>query len=139
VDEKKEEKLERSTVSARLPETVAEQWENREGPVVFTTVDELGVPNSIYAGIVKKLDDGRILVVDNYFNKTKKNIMKGTKVSVLFITKERKSFQIKGAVEYHKNDSIHAELKTWVDSKYPALGAAVVNVEQVYSGAERLL
>ncbi|MBN1306588.1 MAG: pyridoxamine 5'-phosphate oxidase family protein [Chitinispirillaceae bacterium] len=108
-------------------------------PIVFSTVDENGVPNSIYAGIAKKLDDGRILVVDNYFDKTKKNIAKGTMGSVLFITKERKSFQVKGTVEYHKDDEIHAQLKTWVDSKYPAVGAAVVNVEQVYCGAERLL
>jgi predicted pyridoxine 5'-phosphate oxidase superfamily flavin-nucleotide-binding protein len=123
----------------KIPDLVREQWENREGPIVLTTVDNGGVPNSIYAGIVKMLEDGRILVVDNYFDKTKKNILHGTTGTVLFITKERKSFQVKGRVEYHKDDEIHAQLKTWVDPKYPAVGAAVVNVEQAYRGAERLL
>jgi uncharacterized protein len=124
---------------AELPSLVNEQWENREGPIVFTTVDNEGTPNSIYAGCIKKLNDGRILIVDNYFDKTKSNIMSGTNGSILFITKERKSFQVKGAVEYHKDDDIYADMKAWVDPKYPAHGAAVVNVEQVYCGAERLL
>jgi predicted pyridoxine 5'-phosphate oxidase superfamily flavin-nucleotide-binding protein len=124
---------------AKLPDLVSEQWENREGPIVLTTVDKEGTPNSIYAGCFRKLDDGRILIVDNRFDKTKKNILNGTTGAVLFITKERKSFQIKGTVEYHKDDTIYAEMKAWVDPKYPALGAAEVNVEQVYCGAQRLL
>jgi hypothetical protein len=123
---------------ANLPERISEQWENRDGPVVLTTVDESGMPNSIYASVVKKLADGRIAVVDNYFDKTKKNILSGTKVTVLFITKERKSFQIKGTVEYHTSDEIHREIKEWVDPKYPAVGVAVINVDEGYSGAKRL-
>ncbi|MBN1759282.1 MAG: pyridoxamine 5'-phosphate oxidase family protein [Chitinispirillaceae bacterium] len=123
----------------QLPALVNEQWENREGPIVLTTVDREGTPNSIYAGCVRKLDDGRILVVDNYFDKTRKNIQSGTKGAVLFITKERKSFQIKGTVEYHKDDAVYAGMKDWVDPRYPAHAAAVVNVEQVYCGADRLV
>jgi predicted pyridoxine 5'-phosphate oxidase superfamily flavin-nucleotide-binding protein len=124
---------------AKLPDLVNEQWGNREGPIVFTTVDKKGMPNSIYAGCIRKLEDGRILIVDNRFDKTKNNIMKGTKGSVLFITKERKSYQIKGTVEYHKDDDIYTDMKAWVEPRYPAYGAAVVNVENVYCGAEQLL
>jgi hypothetical protein len=124
---------------AQLPDSVNEQWEHREGPVVLTTFDDTNTPNAIYASCVKKLDDGRILVVDNRFRKTKENITGGTMGSVLFITRERKSFQIKGTVEYHTAGRIYDEMKRWIDPKYPAIGAAVVEIEQVYSGAERLL
>ena len=123
----------------KLPDLVNEQWDNREGPIVLTTVDKDGTPNAIYAGCIRKLDDGRILVVDNYFDKTRRNIRSGSKGAVLFITKERKSFQIKGTVEYHKDDAVYDGMKSWVDPKYPAHAAAVVNVEEVYSGAEQLL
>ena len=42
-----------------LPEIVEQGWENREGPIVLTTVDSNGLPNSIYATCVKKIDDGQ--------------------------------------------------------------------------------
>jgi hypothetical protein len=32
-----------------LTKALMTAWENRDGPVVFTTVDEQGTPNSIYA------------------------------------------------------------------------------------------
>jgi len=102
-------------------------------------VDNKGIPNSIYAGCIKKLQDGRILIVDNHFDKTKRNIMSSTKGSVLFITKESQSFHIKGTVEYHADGDMYTDMKAWVDPKYPVHGAAVVNVEEVYCGAKRLL
>ena len=39
---------------ANLPEAAAEAWENREGPVVMTTVDSNGTPNTIYVSCVNK-------------------------------------------------------------------------------------
>ncbi len=36
---------------AQLPEKVVEAWEEREGPIVLTTVDNGGKPNSIYATV----------------------------------------------------------------------------------------
>ena len=57
-------------------------WDSHEGPIVLTTADEKGIPNAIYATFVKLLDDGRIVVADNYFNKTRANIKRGSKGSV---------------------------------------------------------
>ena len=34
--------------------------------------------------------------------------------SVLFITKDRKSFQIKGKVGYHADGDIYADMKAWL-------------------------
>ena len=39
---------------AILPEAAAEAWENRDGPVVMTTVDSSGTPNTIYVSCVNK-------------------------------------------------------------------------------------
>jgi predicted pyridoxine 5'-phosphate oxidase superfamily flavin-nucleotide-binding protein len=59
---------------AKLPEIASQAWENREGPVVLTTVDSNGSPNSIYVTCVKKISDGKIVVADNKMNKTRANI-----------------------------------------------------------------
>ncbi|TFH15213.1 MAG: pyridoxamine 5'-phosphate oxidase family protein, partial [Lentisphaerales bacterium] len=71
-----------------LPEDVSKAWDNREGPVVFTTVNGNGTPNSIYATCVKKFSDDKLVIADNYFSKTRSNILAGSKGSILFITKD---------------------------------------------------
>ena len=122
-----------------LPQTVSEAWDNREGPVVMTTVSPSGVPNAIYATCVKKLDDQRIAVADNYFKKTRKNIEDGSRASILFITKEKKSYQVKGPIDYITEGEVYEEMKGWVDPKHPRVAVAVVQVEEVYNGQTKLL
>jgi len=114
-------------------------WDSREGPVVLTTVDEKVVPNAIYATSVKLLDDGRIVVADNYFNKTRANIKRGSMGSVLFLTKERKAYQAKGSIEYLIEGSIYEDMRQWVDPKHPRIAVAVLSVDELYAGAERLI
>ncbi|NCD33259.1 MAG: pyridoxamine 5'-phosphate oxidase family protein [Spartobacteria bacterium] len=123
---------------SKLPESVCRAWENREDAVVFTTVDAEGVPNSIYATCVSKYDDETLVVADNYFDKTRKNILAGSKASMLFITKEGKSFQVKGSVDYVKEGPVFDDMKTWNPQKHPGHAAAALKVEAVYSGSEKL-
>lgn len=122
-----------------LPKDVSKAWDDREGAIVFTTVDGYGKPNSIYASCVKKFNENKLVVVDNYFNKTRANILTGSKGSILFITKDGKAFQIKGSIDYKKEGNIYADMKKWLDPKFPGNAAAVLNIEEVYSGAEKLL
>ena len=124
---------------ANLPEAVSKAWEEKEGPVVFTTVNAAGEPNSIYATCVSKYDEGTILIADNYFNKTKENIKNGSKGSVLFITAENKSFQLKGKIEYHTEGPLFDDMKGWNPEKLPGHAAAALKVEEVYKGGEKLL
>ena len=124
---------------SELPEDVSKAWNDRKGPVVFTTVDEEGVPNAIYATCVSKFNEGTIVIADNYFDKTRKNILAGSKGSVLFITNEGKAFQVKGAIEYHKEGSIFEDMKKWNPTKHPGHAATVLKVEEVYSGSKKLL
>jgi len=60
----------------------------------------LKISCALYATCVNLYDDDTIVVADNYFDKTKKNILAGSKGSLLFITKENKSFQLKGSFDY---------------------------------------
>ena len=122
-----------------LPEEVSEAWDKRKGPVVFTTVNSKGEPNSIYVTCVSKFDKETILIADNYFDKTRKNILAGSKATLLFITDEDKAFQIKGTIEYHKDGILFENMKKWNPETLPGHAVAAVKVEDVYSGAEKLV
>jgi len=122
-----------------LPKDVSKAWDDRDGAIVLTTVDGSGQPNSIYATCVKKFSEDKLVVADNYFNKTRANILAGSKGSILFITKEGKAFQIKGSIDYAEQGEIYDDMKQWLDPKFPGNAAAVLNAEEVYSGAEKLL
>ena len=122
-----------------LPEKVSKAWEDREGPIILSTVNGDGIPNAIYATCVSKFSEDTIVVANNYFSKTLKNILAGSKASILFITKEGKSYQIKGSIEYHKEGIIFDDMKKWNPKKHPGHAAAALKVEEVYTGAEKLL
>jgi predicted pyridoxine 5'-phosphate oxidase superfamily flavin-nucleotide-binding protein len=122
-----------------LPSSVSKAWDKRKGPVILTTVDNNGVPNAIYAACVSKFSEDSIVIADNYFDKTRKNILAGSKGSILFITKDGKAFQIKGSIEYHKEGEIFEDMKRWNPKQRPGNAAAVLKVEEVYAGAEKLL
>ena len=122
-----------------LPDILLEAWEQRNGPIVLTTVDSERLPNAIYASCVRRFEDGTFVVADNYFDKTRANILAGSKASLLFITQERKAYQLKGTLEYLTSGERFEEMQTWVDPKHPRRAAVVLYVEQVYNGATRLL
>ena len=123
-----------------LPDIVEKALDDREGPAIFTTVDKAGIPNSIYVGFVHRIGEDKWVVADNYFHKTRENILAGTKASLLFITKEGKAFQIKGSLSYETSGEAYDDMKNnWLDAKYPGHAAVVLKTEEVFSGAEQLL
>ena len=122
-----------------LPEKASKAWEDREGPIILATVDREGNPNAIYATCVSKFSEEIIVVADNYFFKTQKNILEGSKGSILFITKEGDSYQIKGSIEHHKEGAFFNDMKKWNPERLPGHAAAALKVEEVYMGAEKLL
>ena len=121
-----------------LPEVVRQAWDNREGPIVLSTVDSDGKPNSIYATCVSKYREDTLIVADNFFNKTRANILADSQATLLFITKEGKSYQVKGRIEYHTEGLVFDDMKRWNPTTLPGHAAAALKVEQVFSGAEQL-
>jgi len=124
---------------AAFPEAVRTAWGNREGPVVLSTVDGEGNPNAIYATCVRQFGEDTLVVADNFFNKTRANILAGSKGSLLFITKEGKSYQVKGRIAYHTAGVVFEEMKQWNPDKLPGHAAAALHVEHIFSGGEQLV
>jgi hypothetical protein len=124
---------------AQLPQRVSEEWETHEGPIVLGTVNEAGIPNVIYATCVRKYSEDTFIIADNYFHKTKANIQAGSPGSLLFLTKDHGSFQIKGALEYHTEGELFEDMKRWNPEKHPGHAAAVLRVEEVFEGAKQLV
>jgi len=123
----------------KIPDEVSKAWGNRKGPVIFTTIDKEGVPNSIYATCVSKYGEGTIVIADNYFNKTKRNIFSGSSGAILFITNEDKSYQIKGPVKYYSEGEVFDDMKKWNPKKHPGHGAAALKAEEIYKGSEKIV
>ena len=121
-----------------LPESARQAWEDRDGPVILATVSPDGIPNIIYATCVGLLGNDRLVVADNYFDKTRKNLLAGGKGSLLFRSKAGKAFQVKGPLEYHTEGEVFQYMKTWNSPKHPGHAAAALRIEEVYSGAEKL-
>ena len=122
-----------------LPESVRTAWTNRDGPVVLATVDTAGVPNAIYASSVRECGDDTFVIADNYFNKTRANILAGSRGALVFITKERKSYQLKGRFEYLTSGPIFDAMKQWNPTKHPGVAAAALKVDQIFCGGEQLV
>ena len=123
---------------SKLPQSVNTAWINREERIIFTTVDENGIPNSVYITCTARYGEDLIVIADNYLDKTKKNILSGSKGSVLFITKDGTAYQAKGTIEYHREGEIFDDMKTWNPEKHPGHAAVALKIEVVYSGAEKV-
>lgn len=122
-----------------LPPEVLAAWNERKDPAVFTTVDTQGVPNAIYVTCVGTHGDDALVVADNYFDKTRRNVEAGCAGSLLFMTKDGKAYQVKGRVEFQRSGVIFDEMKCWNPAKHPGHAAAVLRAEEAYSGARILL
>ena len=121
-----------------LPQEIVDAWKNREDAVVLTTVGKDGVANSIYATCVGLFDNLKIVIADNFFDKTRSNILSGSSGVVLFITKEGKSYQVKGDLEYHREGAVFDFMKEWNPEKLPGHAAAALVPNVVYSGSEKV-
>ena len=123
---------------AALSEEVIHEFNEHVGPLVFSTADVNGTPNTIYVTCASLYNPETIIIANNRFDKTKKNILNGSKGSLLFITEEKVSFQIKGRIEYHESGEYFDDMKKWNPAKLPGHAAAVIKIEEIYSGATKL-
>lgn len=78
------------------------------------------------------------MIADNYFDKTRQNIHAGSLGAVLFITSEKKAYQLKGSIEYHENGPVFEDMKRWNPKQHPGHAATVLLVREAYTGAKKL-
>ncbi|UWG95548.1 pyridoxamine 5'-phosphate oxidase family protein [Dehalobacter sp. DCM] len=103
-------------------------------PVATASSD--GTPNVVPMTFVKILDDDKLLIVDNFMNKTKKNIDTNPIMAVsIWDMQTGKSYQIKGSTTVVDSGSVFEEAQTWVKEKMPQLqpkGAVILTIEKIY-------
>lgn len=122
-----------------LPKIVSEAWKSKKGAIVFSTVNKQGIPNSIYATCISLFNEEKILVANNFFSKTMENITSGSTGSILFLTEDDKSYQIKGTISYFTEGELFDDMKKWNPTRLPGHGVAVLEIEEVFAGAQKLL
>ena len=123
---------------AKLPEAVKKAIDKQDVFPIATCSSE-GVSNVVYVAYLKTTDDETVLIADNYFDKTRSNILSNPKMSFAVRDKDKGSFQIKGNVERLTDGPVFEEMQEWVRDDLPRVAAVVLHVEEVYNGAKRLV
>lgn len=103
--------------------------------VFMATASKDGTPNAVPVGAFKLLDDGTLLISDQFFNKTLKNLQENPKVSVTWWG-DKGGFQMKGTVTIHTNDSVFRDDVAWMKELRPNLvpkSAVVMKIAEVFS------
>ena len=84
-----------------------------EKAIALATADLNSTPNVVGVACCKVVDDNKILITDNYMNKTRKNLLENKKIAIAVWSREEKEgYQFKGMAEYLKS----GEWKKMVDS-----------------------
>ena len=127
----------------KIPKHIQEVINEQELHILSTASKE-GIPNIIYLKFLKVHNDEQIIIADNKFCKTEKNLLENPKISFVVLDKEnKKSYQIKGIVEIHKDDQIFKDTVKWVEEERSgpttqAKSGIILNVEEIYCGAEKI-
>lgn len=103
-----------------------------EGQFVgLATVDDNSHPNLVAVEVNKIIDNNKILITDNFFNKTKTNILEDSFVSVSFWSKEPfAGFQFKGTAQYFAEGS-YSDLVKQLNPGLPAKGYIIITVTEI--------
>ena len=105
-------------------------------PVATSSQD--GIPNIVYIKYLKVIDDQTVLIADNYLNKTRDNILSNGKIAFVVLDDDRGSYQIKGTSKRLEKGHMYDEVQRWVPERLPRTAAVVMNIEEIYKGAEKI-
>jgi len=123
----------------KLPEEAKSLLETaaKNSQVTVATSSKDCTPNAVPVEWAKLYDDEHILVADNFFQKTRRNIDENPKVSITFwSSKPKDGYQVKGTSRIFTSGKEYEEAVNWVKSQYPKLktkAALLVKVEEIYS------
>lgn len=102
--------------------------------VFLATASKEGTPNVVPIGAFKLLDDETLLISDQFFNKTLKNLKENPKIAISYWG-EKGGFQIKGSITLHTNDEVFKQDVAWMKELRPNLvpkSAVVMKITEVY-------
>jgi hypothetical protein len=119
----------------KIPQQVQDLF-NRTVLVAFGTADKKCDPNVNVVFWKKIIDDETIILLDNFFNTTKQNIMENSKICLSFWdAKNEEGYKIKGNATYHSSGMIFDLGKEFIQQKNPGRtpnGVVEIKVGQVY-------
>lgn len=111
--------------------------------LVVSTASKAGVPNAVPIGILKFHDDETLIVIDNYFLKTRENLSKNPWVAITCWDMEEKDgklitkdgFQLKGKAKIEDSGPLYEKIRADVkaaNANLPAKAIVLVKVEEIY-------
>jgi predicted pyridoxine 5'-phosphate oxidase superfamily flavin-nucleotide-binding protein len=101
----------------------------------LATSSKKGIPNVVPIAAFKVLDDGTMLISDQFFNKTLQNMMENPEIALSWWG-DKGGFQIKGTVTIHTNDEIFGQNVAWMKEVWPKFvpkSAVIVKITGVYA------
>ena len=112
-------------------------------PICVATVNNELIPNIIYVGFLKYINDTTVVIADNKLVKTKNNILANSNLSFVVLNPEtKKSYQLKGKVEYVQDGEKYQDVFKWVQEKRPDLhpkGALYITITEIFSGDKKIV
>ena len=108
----------------------------KDNVVFLATATADGTPNVVPIGFARPIDNKTIMIVDNYMNKTRKNLEKNPKASLVVRDASKAPYQFKGTVEIVESGKYFDEAVDWatsVMSQFAPKAAILLKVEEIYS------
>lgn len=100
----------------------------------LATSSKNGIPNVVPIAAFKLLDDGTMLISDQFFTKTLQNLVENPAIALSWWG-DKGGFQIKGTVTIHTNDEIFRQDVAWMKESWPKFvpkSAVLVKITGVY-------
>ncbi|MEI7434022.1 MAG: pyridoxamine 5'-phosphate oxidase family protein [Methanomicrobiales archaeon] len=102
--------------------------------VFLATASKEGTPNVVPIGAFKLLNDETLLISDQFFNKTLKNMKENPKIAISYWG-DKGGFQIKGSVTIHTNDEVFKQDVAWMKELRPNLApksAVIMKITEIF-------
>ncbi len=124
---------------AEMTEKIKSVFE-KQGIVVFATASKSGSPNAVPIAAKKIINNETILISDQYFGKTLKNINENPHVAVTFWDQETfEGYQFKGTVTIETSGKRFEETTRWIEKLAKAVkkplkskGAVIMKMTDIY-------
>lgn len=113
---------------------------NSQRIVVFSTASKDGIPNAVPIGAKKIIDDETILISNQYFDKTLKNIMENPRAGLTFWDiKTHEGYQVKGTITIETSGERFEKTAKWIEEmgkarKKPlkSKGIVILKITDIY-------
>lgn len=108
----------------------------KDNLIFFATANTDGTPNVVPIGFARPVDSETIIIVDNFMNKTHKNLEDNPKASLVVRDASECPYQFKGSAEIIESGKYFDEAVDWAKSVMSQLApkaAILLKVEEIYS------